>query len=70
MSTKKELEQEIKALKSVVESQKPAITITHSSFESGSEREMDGIIAVAKAVEEGMLALQKSGGASALVINP
>ena len=29
---------------------------------------MDGIIAVAKAVEEGMLALQKSGGASALLL--
>ena len=70
MSTKKELEQEIKALKAAIESQKPAITIMGSTFESGSEREMDGIIAVAKAVEEGMPALQKSGGAPALVINP
>jgi len=70
MSTKKELEQEIKALKAAIESQKPAITIMGSTFESGSEREMDGIIAVAEAVKEGMSALRESGCSSALVINP
>ena len=68
MSTKKELEQEIKALKSAIERQKPAITITDCAFEVGSDREMKRVIAVAKAVEEGMIALQKSGSGPALVI--
>jgi hypothetical protein len=69
MSTKKELEQEIKALKSAIESQKPAITIANSTFESGSDREIDAVIAVAEAVKEGMSALRESGCSSALVIN-
>ena len=71
MKTKKELEQEIAALKAVIESLKPGTVIKECVFERSAEEanaSMLSACAIAGAVKEGMIALQKTGSAPLLAI--
>ena len=71
MKTKKELEQEIKALKAAIDNQPPSTVIKECVFERSAEdarTTMLSTCAVARAVQEGMVALQNAGGAPLLVV--
>jgi len=71
MSTKKELEQEIKALKAVIDNQQPSTVIKECIFERSAEDAQTAMLstcAIADAVKEGMIALQETGGAPLLIV--